>query len=108
VFLTHSLTVCERDGFYGLLGIDAAAFDAEVMRQTNRTARRAFPWVFDLENSDYLLLRDHLIATYRALRAGGSAPLSRLGLRLRFAGLLLLQFCQPMLDSSQTTAGGVA
>ena len=110
VFLTHSLTVCERDEFYGILGIDAAAFDAEVMRQTNRTARRAFPRVFDLENSDYLALRDRLVATYQQIKdAGrGGGPLRWLGLRLRFAGLLIRQFCQPMVDSSRTAAGGVA
>ena len=110
VFLTHSLTVCERDEFYGILGIDAPAFDAEVMRQTNRTARRAFPRVFDLENSDYLNLRDRLVATYQQIKDAGTTgrPLQRLGLRLRFAGLLIRQFCQPMVDSSQTTSGGVA
>jgi magnesium-protoporphyrin IX monomethyl ester (oxidative) cyclase len=54
VFLTHSLTVCERGDFYQLLGIDPDRFDAEVMRQTNRTARRAFPVVFELESSHYI------------------------------------------------------
>ena len=110
VFLTHSLTVCERDEFYGILGIDAAAFDAEVMRQTNRTARRAFPRVFDLENSDYLALRDRLVATYQQIKdtGSGAGPLRWLGLRLRFAGLLIRQFSQPMVDSSRTAPGGVA
>lgn len=110
VFLTHSLTVCERDEFYGILGMDAAAFDAEVMRQTNRTARRAFPRVFDLEHSDYLALRDRLVATYQQIKDAGrnGGLLQGLGLRLRFAALLLRQFCQPMVDSNQTTAGGVA
>lgn len=110
VFLTHSLTVCERDEFYGILGLDAAAFDAEVMRQTNRTARRAFPRVFDLENSNYLALRDRLVATFQEIKDAGSSagPLRWLTLRLRFAGLLLRQFCQPMVDSNSTAAGGVA
>ncbi len=108
VFLTHSLTVCERDEFYGILGMDAAAFDAEVMRQTNRTARRAFPRVFDLEHSNYLQLRDRLVATYSELKASGPGSLRRLGLRLRFVGLLFRQFWQPMVDSGQTAAGGVA
>ncbi|MEB3334001.1 MAG: magnesium-protoporphyrin IX monomethyl ester (oxidative) cyclase, partial [Cyanobacteriota bacterium] len=48
VFLTHSLTVCERGDFYRLLGLEPAGFDADVIRQTNRTARRAFPVVFVL------------------------------------------------------------
>ncbi len=94
VFLTHSLTVCERGDFYQILGIDPARFDAEVMRQTNRSASRAFPWVFELEGSNYLTLRDQIVATYRQLQQ--TAGLEQLGLKLRFAGLLLRQFSQPM------------
>jgi len=99
VFLTHSLTVCERGNFYRILGMDPHRFDAEVMRQTNRTARRAFPWVFDLENSRFLDLRDRLVACFQeiqAAKAGRSSPLQQLGLKLHFAGLLLRQFTQPM------------
>ena len=112
VFLTHSLTVCERGNFYRLLGMDPALFDAEVMRQTNRTARRAFPWVFDLEQSRFIALRDQIVDTFRAIKAAGAAgqPLRKLGLQLRFAGLLLRQFSQPMQRAAQdaTVAGGVA
>lgn len=112
VFLTHSLTVCERGNFYRILGMDPALFDAEVMRQTNRTARRAFPWVFDLEQSRFLALRDQIVDTFRAIKAAGVAgqPLRKLGLQLRFAGLLLRQFSQPMQPAQQdaAAAGGVA
>jgi len=94
VFLTHSLTVCERGEFYRLLGMDPSAFDAEVMRQTNRTARRAFPFVFRLDEQ-YLRLRDQLVEVYRRLKQETN-PLAKLGLRLRFAGLLWRQFIQPM------------
>jgi magnesium-protoporphyrin IX monomethyl ester (oxidative) cyclase len=105
VFLTHSLTVCERDGFYRILGMDPVRFDAEVIRQTNRTARRAFLVVFDLERSDYLELRDRLVATFRAMQAAAVAGhgLRRLGLQLRFASLLLRQFLQPMVESGQAS-----
>ena len=98
VFLTHSLTVCERGDFYRLLGLDPASFDAAVLRHTNHTARRALPWVFDLESGTYLALRDRLVDTFRALRAATAAgqPLRRLGLQLRFGLLLLRQFSQPM------------
>ncbi|MCP9846833.1 MULTISPECIES: magnesium-protoporphyrin IX monomethyl ester (oxidative) cyclase [unclassified Synechococcus] len=102
VFLTHSLTVCERGDFYRLLGMDPRRFDAEVMRQTNRTARRAFPWVFDLEQSRYLELRDRLVTCFQQMQALKTEPgalLRRLGLKLRFAGLLLRQFCQPMVPA---------
>jgi len=93
VFLTHSLTVCERGEFYRLLGMDPAEFDADVMRQTNDTARRAFPRVFRLD-VEYLRLRDQIVDTFRSLkRASG---FEKLRLRLRFAGLLWSQFTQPM------------
>ena len=109
VFLTHSLTVCERGTFYQLLGIDPDSFDAEVMRQTNRTARRAFPVVFQL-GPRYFELRDQLVLTFRSLKASGEAPaglgrsLRRLGLRARFAALLLHQFLQPMESSLEVAA----
>jgi magnesium-protoporphyrin IX monomethyl ester (oxidative) cyclase len=99
VFLTHSLTVCERGDFYRILDMDPEAFDAEVMRQTNRTARRAFPWVFDLENGQFIALRDRLVACFQemgAARREGAAPLRQLGLKLRFGALLWRQFFQPM------------
>ena len=102
VFLTHSLTVCERGEFYRLLGMAPEAFDAEVMRHTNRTARRAFPWVFDLESGGYIALRDRLVACFQemgAARRQGAGPLRQLGLRLRFGGLLWRQFWQPMVPA---------
>ena len=107
VFLTHSLTVCERGNFYVLLGMDPALFDAEVMRQTNRTAQRAFPWVFDLEHSQYIALRDQIVETFRTIKAAAAEgqPLRKLGLQVKFAGLLLRQFSQPM---RRVEAGGVA
>jgi magnesium-protoporphyrin IX monomethyl ester (oxidative) cyclase len=110
VFLTHSLTVCERGDFYRLLGMDPAAFDADVMRRTNDTARRAFPAVFDLDNPRFLELRDQLVDTYRQLKAsaaegsGLGGVLRRLGLRARFASLLLRQFAQPMTRADSAVA----
>jgi magnesium-protoporphyrin IX monomethyl ester (oxidative) cyclase len=95
VFLTHSLTVCERGNFYRLLGMDPDRFDAEVMRQTNRTARRAFPAVFKLTPA-YFALRDQLVVTFRAIKAAQGQPLRQLGCKARFAVLLLRQFLQPM------------
>ncbi len=103
VFLTHSLTVCERGDFYRILGMDPRRFDAEVMSQTNRTARRAFPWVFDLESSRFLELRDRLVACFQEMQAArreGGGALRRLGLKFRFGGLLLRQFCQPMVPAA--------
>ena len=95
VFLTHSLTVCERGDFYRLLGMDPDRFDAEVMRQTNRTARRAFPVVFQLTPT-YFELRDQLVETFRRIKASQGQPVHQLRLKLRLASLLLRQFLQPM------------
>ena len=95
VFLTHSLTVCERGNFYRLLGMDADCFDAEVIRHTNRTARRAFPVVFEL-TPVYFELRDQLVDTFRRIKQSQGRPLRQLALKLRFASLLLRQFLQPM------------
>ncbi len=48
VFLTHSLTGCERDDDHRILGMDPRRFDAEVMRHRKRTAGQAFPWASEL------------------------------------------------------------
>lgn len=107
VFLTHSLTVGERGDFYKLLGMEPADFDADVIRQTNRTARRAFPVVFDLEHSDFLALRNRLVNLHGSireqdhLRGGPGRSLRRLGLQLRFAAVLLQQLVQPMVASGE-------
>lgn len=53
VFVTHSLTVHERSGFYHLLGIDPTEFDKEVIRQTNDTSARAFPAVLNTEHPEF-------------------------------------------------------
>jgi magnesium-protoporphyrin IX monomethyl ester (oxidative) cyclase len=107
VFLTHSLTVCERGNFYRLLGMDPDRFDAEVMRQTNRTARRAFPVVFQLTPT-YFELRDQLVNTFRGMKACQAQPMRQLGLKLRFASLVLRQFLQPMERSDAPLAGVTA
>ena len=110
VFLTHSLTVCERGNFYQLLGMDPGLFDEQVMRQTNRTARRAFPMVFQLTPT-YFLLRDQLVQTFRELKATAGQPMGlglgvrRFGLQARFGLLLLRQFLQPMEPSTHGALG---
>jgi magnesium-protoporphyrin IX monomethyl ester (oxidative) cyclase len=110
VFFTHSLSVSERGDFYQLLGLEPARFDEEVIRQTNRTAERAFPAVCVLEGGRFFDLGDRVIATLAALRsarAAGGAPLGvfqRWGLCFRLAGLLLRQFLQPMLAPSARIA----
>jgi magnesium-protoporphyrin IX monomethyl ester (oxidative) cyclase len=53
VFATHTLTVHERADFYSSLGLDAREFDAEVIRETNATAARAFPAVLDTEHPEF-------------------------------------------------------
>jgi magnesium-protoporphyrin IX monomethyl ester (oxidative) cyclase len=75
--------------------MDPDRFDAEVMLQTNRTARRAFPVVFQL-TPVYFELRDQLVDTFRQIKASHTQPVRQLGLKLRFVSLLVRQFLQPM------------
>jgi magnesium-protoporphyrin IX monomethyl ester (oxidative) cyclase len=64
---------------------------------------QAFPVVFALEGDRWFELRDQMVALHRQLGEGGPAGvvswLGRLGLRIRFAALLLRQFSQPMVAS---------
>jgi magnesium-protoporphyrin IX monomethyl ester (oxidative) cyclase len=102
VFLTHSLTVAERDDFYGLLGIDASRFDDAVITATNRSARQAFPMVFRLDDGRFLAQRDRVVTAFRQLAAAGAGPatawrpLDRLRLRLTLAVQALALALQPM------------
>ena len=102
VFLTHSLTVGERGDFYRLLGMDPTRFDTEVIHQTNRTARRAVPRVYDLDDPRFFSLRDRLVETHRAMQEvaertwSPGRSLRQLALRAKFAALLVRQYRLPM------------
>jgi magnesium-protoporphyrin IX monomethyl ester (oxidative) cyclase len=97
VFLTHSLTVCERGDFYKLCGMDPDRFDEEVISRTNNTARNAFPVVFNLENKQFLLLRNQIVDVFRQIKE--SSGFKKFRLRVRFVQLLIKQFFQPMQSS---------
>ena len=94
VFLTHTLTVCERGDFYELLGIDPVLFDEEVIIQTNNTSRNAFPWVYNFEDGKFLKMRVEALEAFRKWRntSGISKPLA-LG---KFVAVILKQFTLPM------------
>ena len=98
VFLTHSLTVCERGDFYKLCGMNPDLFDAEVIRRTNETARNAFPFVFNLDNDEFLVLRDQIVNVFRQIKE--STGIKKLALRIRLMQLLLKQFFHPMVRTS--------
>ncbi|MGG6296420.1 magnesium-protoporphyrin IX monomethyl ester (oxidative) cyclase [Leptolyngbya sp. AN02str] len=53
VFVTHTLTVHERQGFYHALGLDPTEFDRAVIDNTNDTAARAFSVVLDTRHPDF-------------------------------------------------------
>ena len=58
--------------------------------------------MFDLDQGQYLELRDRLVSCFQQMQARKAEPgalLAKLGLKLRFAGLLLRQFCQPMVPA---------
>lgn len=102
VFLTHSLTVAERSDFYELLGMDARRFDDAVIEATNRTARQAFPAVFQLRDQRFLAHRDGLVHCFQQLQSLATQDWSlqrsfqSLGLKLQFAGHAIRQLFNPM------------
>ena len=53
VFATHALTVRERADFYESLGLDAVEYDREVIYQTNKTAKGAFPVVLNTDHPEF-------------------------------------------------------
>lgn len=53
VFVTHTLTVLERTTFYESIGIDPYEYNKDVIRNTNETAKRAFPSVLDTDNPTF-------------------------------------------------------
>ena len=94
VFLTHTLTVCERGDFYTLLGIDPVLFDEEVIIQTNNTTRNSFPWVYKFDDGKFLEMRIQILNAFRNWResSGLSKPLAL----TKFVSLILTQFTLPM------------
>jgi magnesium-protoporphyrin IX monomethyl ester (oxidative) cyclase len=53
VFATHTLTVFERADFYTSIGLDARAYNKEVIVNTNNTAMSAFPAVLDTSHPQF-------------------------------------------------------
>lgn len=75
VFATHTLTVHERSKFYEMLGLDATAFDEEVVRQTNATAARAFPVMLNVDHPDFFRRLNRCVERNVKLKAIAQAPL---------------------------------
>jgi len=106
VFATHSLTVHERSKFYEMLGLDATAFDEEVVRQTNATAARAFPIMLNVEHPDFFKRLDRCAARNLKLKAIAESPqpqalkaLRKLPHILGTAGDLLRLFMMKTIDT---------
>ncbi len=103
VFLTHTLTVCERGEFYQLLGIDPVSFDEEVIIKTNNTSKNAFPWVYNFDDGKFLELRVKIVDAFREWRStsGIKKPLAF----SKFVGLILKQFALPMQKTNAVRYG---
>lgn len=106
VFATHSLTVHERSKFYEMLGLDATAFDRDVVRQTNDTAARAFPIMLNVDHPSFFTRLDRCAARNLQLKAisEGSQPrpfklLRKLPHILGTAGDLLCLFMMKPIDT---------
>jgi magnesium-protoporphyrin IX monomethyl ester (oxidative) cyclase len=61
--------VDERGKFYEMLGLDATAFDEEVVRQTNLTAARAFPVMLNVDHPDFFKRLDRCVKRNVKLKA---------------------------------------
>ena len=94
VFLTHTLTVCERGDFYTLLGVDPVKFDEEVIIQTNNTSKNAFPWVYKFDDGKFIEMRSLILQAFRDWQEekGMKKPFAF----VKFASLILRQFALPM------------
>ncbi|KZR68844.1 MULTISPECIES: magnesium-protoporphyrin IX monomethyl ester (oxidative) cyclase [Prochlorococcus] len=103
VFLTHTLTVCERGDFYGLLGIDPVLFDEEVIIQTNNTSRNAFPWVYNFDDGKFLEMRMQILKAFRNWRE--SSGLAKPVALSKFVSLILRQFALPMQKTNAVRYG---
>ena len=94
VFLTHTLTVCERGDFYKLLGIDPILFDEQVIIETNNTSKNAFPWVYDFNDGRFLEMRMTILDSFKQFR--DTTGLKKSVKFIKFATLILKQFALPM------------
>ncbi len=94
VFLTHTLTVCERGDFYKLLGIDPVLFDEQVILETNNTSKNAFPWVYNFDDGKFLKLRIEILDAFKNWRdeSGLKKPIAL----SKFVVLIFKQFMLPM------------
>ncbi|MBJ7901026.1 MAG: magnesium-protoporphyrin IX monomethyl ester (oxidative) cyclase [Cyanobacteria bacterium RI_101] len=104
VFATMYLNDIQRADFYACLGLEARAYDKEVIQKTNETAGRVFPIVLDVENPEFYDRLETCVSNNEKLRAidasGAPAPvkfLQKLPLYLSNAAqFLALYFLKPI------------
>ncbi|MCM1983829.1 magnesium-protoporphyrin IX monomethyl ester (oxidative) cyclase [Lyngbya confervoides] len=88
VFATHTMTVEERAKFYDLLGLEAEAFDREVIRQTNDTAARCFPIKLNVDHPQFFRRLSRCSRRNQALKALAQQP-RFWGVKLMLKGTLM-------------------
>lgn len=69
VFATMYLNDLQRSGFYACLGLDARAYDKEVIAKTNETAGRVFPVILDVEAPQFYDRLETCVANNEKLQA---------------------------------------
>jgi len=106
VFVTHTLTVHERAKFYEALGLDATAFDREVIAKTNETAARAFSVVLNTDHPEFYERLQACTCLHERLSAisqtGGPRwlkALRKLPYQLGIAGHLMRLYLLPPVDA---------
>ncbi|MGF1521718.1 MAG: magnesium-protoporphyrin IX monomethyl ester (oxidative) cyclase [Leptolyngbyaceae cyanobacterium] len=58
VFATMYLNDLQRKDFYAAIGLDARAYDIEVIKQTNETSARVFPVILNVEHPEFFKALD--------------------------------------------------
>ncbi len=96
VFVTHTLTVQERHGFYESLGFNAEDYNREVIRQTNATSARTFPVVLDVDNPQFWDGLEQIKGYAEQLRQPGNGWLRQQRLKLGLCGGFLRLMALPV------------
>ncbi|MCA2508247.1 MAG: magnesium-protoporphyrin IX monomethyl ester cyclase, partial [Microcystis sp. M57BS1] len=101
--------VRERSDFYDALGMDAIAFDQEVIRQTNNTSARAFPTILNVDHPQFFPRLNRCAERNLQLKAidESSAPqwlktMRKLPLQLGIFGDLLRLYLIKPIDAEAT------
>jgi magnesium-protoporphyrin IX monomethyl ester (oxidative) cyclase len=104
VFATMYLNDVQRADFYAAIGLEARAYDKEVIEKTNENAGRVFPLVLDINHPDFYNCLENCVennAQLRAIQASNAPKFVKLIKKLPFyisngVELLKMYFIPPI------------